>query len=150
MSRSRGRPGGGGCGPVTLGPGSQGNRCLHRGQRRTEGPRAGGTGETPLGSLEAGGVRGPEPRPGSIAVSEPPRRRDRPSGPSTHSRPLSAWQSGLTGVTLEGKEQNQHDDPDDRRPTPSPRARDGQAHLLSWRSLRPLGSLHSGKPDDPL
>ena len=49
------------------------------------------------------GSRAP-PSPGSIAVSEPSRRRDRPSGPSTHSCPFSAWQSGLTGVSLEGTE----------------------------------------------
>lgn len=154
VSPSRGRPGGGGRRPVTQGPSAQGNRCPRRTEARggQRGPEKEGAGETtPEVWRRRVGVRSPPP--GSIAVSEPAHRCYRPHGPRTHSRPFSAWQSGLAGVTLEGTDKTRWLATMTQTisgPPPSPRAREGQAHLLSRWSLRPLGSLHSGKPDDPL
>lgn len=140
------------CHPGTQRPGQplSAPRTEARGGQR--GPDKEGAGETtPEVWRRRVGVRSPPP--GSIAVSEPAHRCYRPHGPRTHSRPFSAWQSGLAGVTLEGTDKTRWLATMTQTisgPPPSPRAREGQAHLLSRWSLRPLGSLHSGKPDDPL
>lgn len=50
-----------------------------------------------------------------------------------------------------GREDRHHHDPPRRAATrPLPRSPLSQAHLLSRWSLRPLGSLHSRKPNDTL
>ena len=89
------------CHPGTQRPGQplSAPRTEARGGQR--GPEKEGAGETtPEVWRRRVGVRSPPP--GSIAVSEPAHRCYRPHGPRTHSRPFSAWQSGLAGVTLEG------------------------------------------------
>lgn len=67
----------------------------------------------------------------------------------THSRPFRSGQPGLPSVSLEADRSAPMRTVQCTSPTP-PAPGHSQAYLLSWWPLRPLGSLHPGKPDDTL